>query len=211
MDRVEVVLVDAQTMFRSAIKAVLEMGGLAKVVGQAATCTEGLDRVRALRPRVVLMDLSTPTGDGLEATRRIVANHRNTYVLMLASRGIDECLSLALLAGAAGYVAKTSSHLVLREALSIVASGGVFPSEAASLLQDRYTEGEPGCGLLSAKEREIVALTARGFTAQETGKKLYLSPKTVETYKRRITRELGIHNRHELVRFALHVGLLTRL
>ncbi len=211
-----ILLVDDHAMFRAGMKALLEPEGRLQVVGEASSGDEAVDRVRDLKPDVVVMDLSMPGSNGLEATRRIAALDLDTKVLVLTMHAEEEYLVPVVEAGASGYLTKTSADTDLIEAIEIVARGQVYlPPKATTLLLQRYkaAESEEGVGLhdLSTREREVLALTAEGFSSREIGKKLFISPKTVDTYRSRIMDKLGLNHRSELVRFALRVGLLKEM
>ncbi len=215
-DVIKVLLVDDHAMFRAGIKALLEAQGRVKVVGEASTGDEAVDKVRELKPHVVVMDLSMPGSNGLEATRRIAALELDTKVLVLTVHAEEEYLVPVVEAGASGYLTKTSADTDLMEAIKVVARGQVFlPPKATTLLLQRYkaAESEDSAGLhdLSTREQEVLALTAEGFSSREIGKKLFISPKTVDTYRSRIMDKLGLSHRSELVRFALRVGLLKEM
>lgn len=217
-DALEILLVDDHKMFRAGIKALIEAEGRMRVVGEAGTGDEAVERVRELKPDVVVMDLSMPGSNGLEATRRIAALGLDTKVLVLTVHAEEEYLVPVVEAGASGYLTKTSADTDLLEALRVVARGQVFmPPKATTLLLQRYKErddqgaGSGGINALSAREREVLALTAEGFSSREIGGKLFISPKTVDTYRSRIMEKLGLSHRSELVRFALEVGLLKRV
>lgn len=210
---IRVLLADDHAMFRAGIKALLEADSRITVVGEASTGDEAVDRARELKPDVVVMDLSMPDSNGLEATRRIVALELDTKVLVLTVHAEEEYLVPVVDAGASGYLTKTSADTDLTEAIKVVARGQVFlPPKATTLLLRRYkqAEADDGVGLhdLSTREQEVLALTAEGFSSTEIGKKLFISPKTVDTYRSRIMQKLGLTHRSELVRFALRVGLL---
>jgi DNA-binding NarL/FixJ family response regulator len=213
----KVLLVDDHAMFRAGIKALIELEGRMRVVGEAGSGEEAVDRVRELKPDVVVMDLSMPGSNGLEATRRIAALGLDTKVLVLTVHAEEEYLVPVVEAGASGYLTKTSADTDLLEALRVVARGQVFlPPKATTLLLQRYKERDDdsdvsGVNVLSAREREVLALTAEGFSSREIGEKLFISPKTVDTYRSRIMDKLGLSHRSELVRFALDVGLLKRV
>jgi DNA-binding NarL/FixJ family response regulator len=211
-----VLLVDDHAMFRAGIKALLEAEGRVEVVGEASSGDEAVDLVRQLRPDVVVMDLAMPGSNGLEATRRITALDLNTAVLVLTVHAEEEYLVPVVEAGASGYLTKTSADKDLLEAIRVVARGQVFlPPSAATLLLRRYKDSEEedsaGLGDLSTREQEVLALTAEGFSSREIGQKLFISPKTVDTYRSRIMDKLGLSHRSELVRFALRVGLLKEI
>ncbi len=217
MSDITILLVDDHAMFRAGIRALLESEDRMTVVGEAATGDEGVDQVRALRPTVVVMDLSMPDSNGLEATRRIVALGYDTRILVLTVHAEEEYLVPVIEAGASGYLTKVSADRDLIEAIKVVARGEVYlPPKATRLLLQKYkaAEGDPditGLHELSPREQEVLALTAEGFSSREIGEKLFISPKTVDTYRARIMEKLKLNHRSELVRFALRVGLLKQV
>jgi len=211
-----ILIADDHAMFRAGIRALLESEPLLEVVGEVSTGDDAVDQARILKPHVVLMDLSMPGSSGLEATRRIAALNLDTKILVLTAHAEEEYLVPVVDAGASGYLTKTSADTDLIEAVKVVARGQVYlPPKAATLLLKRYKKSEetddPGLHDLSSREQEVLALTAEGFSSREIGKKLFISPKTVDTYRARITEKLGLTHRSELVRFALRVGLLSEL
>lgn len=215
-DGTRILLVDDHAMFRAGIKALLEAEGRMTVIGEASTGDEAVDRVRELKPDVVVMDLSMPGSNGLEATRRIAALELDTKVLVLTVHAEEEYLVPVVEAGASGYLTKTSADTDLIEAVKVVARGEVYlPPKATTLLLQRYkaSESDDSASLhdLSTREQEVLALTAEGYSSREIGKKLFISPKTVDTYRSRIMDKLGLNHRSELVRFALRVGLLKQM
>jgi len=217
LDATKILLVDDHAMFRAGIRHLLEAEATRlEVVGEASSGDEAVDRVRELKPDVVVMDLSMPGSNGLEATRRIAALELDTKVLVLTVHAEEEYLVPVVEAGASGYLTKTSADTDLIEAIRVVARGEVYlPPKATTLLLQRYkaSEAEDTAGLhdLSTREQEVLALTAEGYSSREIGKKLFISPKTVDTYRSRIMDKLGLNHRSELVRFALRVGLLKEM
>lgn len=213
-DPIRVLLVDDHAVLRAGLQALLSAEPGIEVAGEAATGEEGLERVRALKPDVVVMDLSMPGIGGLEAIRRIAAMGAETRVLVLTAHAGQEFLFPVLEAGGSGYVTKASADRELVEAIRTVARGEVFLyPDAQRLLLDRYQRTREGKGAdplerLSDRERQVLTLTAEGFSASEIGGRLFVSPKTVETYRARLMEKLGLHHRAELVRFALKTGLL---
>jgi len=215
-DGTKILLVDDHAMFRAGIKALLEAEGRMEVIGEASSGDEAVDKVRQLKPDVVVMDLSMPGSNGLEATRRIAALELDTKVLVLTVHAEEEYLVPVVEAGASGYLTKTSADNDLIEAIKVVARGEVYlPPKATTLLLQRYkaSESDDTAGLhdLSTREQEVLALTAEGYSSREIGKKLFIRPKTVDTYRSRIMDKLGLNHRSELVRFALRVGLLKEM
>ena len=211
-----ILLVDDHAMFRAGMKALLEDEHNLEIVGEASTGDEAVDRVRELKPDVVVMDLSMPGSNGLEATRRITALGLRTKVLVLTVHAEEEYLVPVVEAGASGYLTKTSADQDLVDAIKVVARGEVYlPPKATRLLLQQYktsqTDEEAGLHDLSAREQEVLALTAEGFSSREIGEKLFISPKTVDTYRARIMEKLQLNHRSELVRFALKTGLLKQM
>jgi len=213
---IKVVIADDHQLFRSGIRALLDAESGIEVVGEAQDGEEAVEQVRKIRPDVLIMDLSMPGTNGLDGTRRVVALGYKTKVLILTAHEEDEYLVPVIEAGASGYLTKTSADTTLVEALRVLARGEVYlPPKATTLLLQRFrAEDDPdskGLKSLSAREREVLALTAEGFSSREIGERLFISPKTVDTYRARIMEKLGLTHRSELVRFALRVGLLKEV
>jgi two-component system response regulator NreC len=215
MADIRTLLADDHTIFRAGLKALLDAEMGIEVVGEAATGDEAVELVRELKPDIVVMDLSMPGSGGLEATRRITALDLPTRVLVLTMHPEEEYLVPVLEAGAHGYLTKTTADRRLIDAIRVVARGEVYlPPKATTLLLKEYkAAGEDNDLLrhLSSREQEVLALTAEGFSSKEIGEKLFISPKTVDTYRARIMEKLGLTHRSELVRFALRAGLLKEL
>jgi DNA-binding NarL/FixJ family response regulator len=211
---ISVMLADDHGIVRAGLRALLDSQQDIDVVGEAATGDEAVELAAKLQPDIIIMDISMP-GGGLEATRKIAKLELQTKILILTIHAEERYLLPVLEAGGSGYVRKASLHTDLIDAIRTVYRGEVFLEPAATrmLLQgylDRANDGielDPG-KLLSEREREVLKLTAEGFTAQEIGDQLFLSPKTVETYRHRIMHKLGFSHRSELVRYALRAGLL---
>lgn len=213
MHKIRILLVDDHTLMRTGVRLVLQGEPDMEVVGEAARGDDGVRMAVELRPDVVLMDLSMPGMGGLEATRRIAAADTGARVLVLTVHGEEEYLMPVLEAGGSGYVTKHSADTDLLEAIRVVARGDVFlyPSAATvltrSLRTPRPAQEDP-VNLLSPREREVLTLTAGGYSSTEIGDRLHLSHKTVETYRQRLMDKLDLHHRSDLVRFALSRGLL---
>jgi len=214
-DRIRVLLVDDHAIFRAGLAALLGLEPDMDVVGSVGTGEEAVERVRALRPDVVLMDLEMPDMGGLEATRRLLALGTATRVLVLTSHGEDESLLPVLEAGAHGFVCKTRADEEVTSAIRMVARDRLYLYPAGSRLLLQRAERPPSRGMarrleeLSRREAEVLALTARGYTSPETARRMALSPKTVDTYRSRMMRKLGLTGRTELVSFALEAGVLA--
>lgn len=211
---IRILLVDDHAILRSGLSALLGLEPDMEVVGEASTGEEGIERIKALRPQVVVMDIDMPGMGGLEATRQIQALGLGTKVLVLTSHSEADYLLPVLEAGGSGYVQKTKADEDLIAAIRVVARDEVFlyPSATKLLLKGYRMAEESGeanpLEELSEREREVLALTAEGFSSSEVGKKLFLSPKTVDTYRARLMQKLGLSHRSELVRLALKTGVL---
>jgi DNA-binding NarL/FixJ family response regulator len=211
---ISVLLADDHGIVRAGLRALLDAQPDVHVAGEASSGDEAVELAQQLQPDIIIMDISMP-GGGLEATRKIAKLELPTKILILTIHAEERYLLPVLEAGGSGYVRKASLHTDLIDAIRTVYRGEVFLEPAATrmLLQgylDRANDGielDPG-KLLSEREREVLKLTAEGFTAQEIGDQLFLSPKTVETYRHRIMHKLGFSHRSELVRYALRAGLL---
>jgi two-component system response regulator NreC len=210
---IRILLVDDHLVLRAGLKALLDAETDMRVVGEASTGEEAIEKSKTLRPDVVVMDLSMPGMGGLEATRRI-AEGAAARVLVLTMHSEEEYLLPVLEAGGSGYVKKTSADEDLTNAIRTVARDEVFlyPNAAKLLLQGFRVRGEDDqpdpLEKLTERERDVLAMTAEGYSSSEIGEKLFISPKTVDTYRSRIMEKLGLHHRSELVRFALNTGLL---
>lgn len=215
---IRILLVDDHPIFRAGLRALLESQPDVQVVGEAGDGAEAIARAHELQPDIILLDISMPDVDGLEALRRMQAENVPGKALVLTMHAENEYLLQVLESGGYGYVLKQGVDTDLFTAIRHVAAGEVFlyPS-ATTLLLSRYREQKhaleenadngPSDGL-SEREREVLALTAQGYSSQEIGDQLALSAKTVETYRTRVMRKLNLRHRSDLVRYALRTGLL---
>ena len=210
MKKIRVLLIDDHKVVRAGLRALLESTGRIEVVGEASSGEEGVAGAERLEPDVVVMDLAMPGIGGIRATRRITALDPDTRVLVLTVHDEEDQLARALDAGAAGYLNKSVADTDLIVAIEALARGHSYlPRRAAALLRKRGRVREaPGLDTLSARERTVIELFARGFTASESAKRMFVSPKTVEGYLARARRKLGLTGRTDIVRFALESGLL---
>lgn len=212
MEPIRVLLVDDHALVRAGVRLLLGGQPDMEVVGEADTGEEGVRRAAELRPDVVVMDVSMPGCGGLVATRQVVAAGTGARVLVLTMHEEAQFLVAVLEAGASGYVGKESADRELVAAVRVVASGDVYlPRTAARVLVEicRTPPRSDPLDVLSGREREVLALTAEGFSAAEIGEQLRISAKTVDTYRQRLMEKLKLHHRTELVRFALREGLLA--
>ena len=214
MSDTRILLCDDHAVLRAGLKALLDSEPDMVVVGEASTGEEGVELVKKIKPDVVVMDLSMPGIGGMEATRQITALGLGTKVLVLTMHAEEEYLLAVLEAGGSGYVRKTSADQDLTHAIRTVAKDEVFlyPSAAKLLLQGFKTKTESAgpdpLDKLTDRERDVLQQTVQGFSSSEIGERLFISPKTVDTYRSRVMEKLGLTHRSELVRFALQTGLL---
>ena len=215
-DPIRVLLVDDHMVVRIGLRALIDSEPDLTVVGEAGNGLEAIDQAHALLPDVIVMDISMPELDGLEATRRIRNELPACHILILTVHAQEKYLFPVLKAGGAGYVLNSTVDTELLDAIRTVADGGAFlyPDAARMLLTDYLGALEKGptqdaYDLLSDREREVLKYLALGHTAAEVGEQLALSAKTVETYRTRIMQKLNLHGRADLVKYALARGLLV--
>lgn len=214
---IRVVLADDHAVVRAGLRAVLGGAADIEVVGEAKDGREAIALVEQLDPHVMVMDLSMPGVDGTTATKEIVNRRLRTRVLVLTMHGEEDYLVPLLSAGAAGYLVKSAADRDLIDAVRTVARGDMYvrPS-GAQILARRLTHTNPlqadrdRYNGLTERERDVLRYVAQGHSAPEIGEKLNISPKTVDTYKRRIGEKLGLANRPDYVQFALRLGLLQQ-
>ncbi|MBI4787851.1 MAG: response regulator transcription factor [Chloroflexi bacterium] len=210
----KILLADDHTLVRRGIRALLETQPDLLIVGEAATGREAVAKTRALAPDVVLMDIGMPELDGLDATAQIKRDTPNVNVLLLTVHDDANYLFRALAVGASGYILKGAEVAELLLALQAVQRGEVYlqPSAAKHLVGE-YLKQASGTEKkqieeLTARQREILTLIAEGLTNQQIADKLVLSPFTIATHRANLMQKLNLHNRSELIRYALRHGLI---
>jgi DNA-binding NarL/FixJ family response regulator len=213
-----VFVVDDHAMVRAGVRA--ELGDDVTVVGEAADVASAVEGIRAARPDVVLLDVHMPGGGGREVLETLRAELPDVRWLALSVSDAAEDVIAVIRAGARGYVTKTISGPDLRDAVHRVADGDVvFSPRLAGFVLDAFAAGgaapepaadptDPGLDLLSAREREVMQLLARGYTYREIGSRLFISVKTVESHASNVLRKLQLSNRNELTRWAATNRLL---
>jgi DNA-binding NarL/FixJ family response regulator len=213
--RIRVLLADDHAVLRAGLRALLAGEPDLEVVGEAENGEEAVRQTDLLRPDVVVLDLAMPRLPGLEVIRQIRARGIPTKVLVLTMHDEEQYLLQVLRAGGQGYVLKAAADTALMEAIRTVHRGQayLYPSATTLLLEDYRDrlaeEGSDGFETLSDREREVLGLTAAGYTNQEIADKLILSVKTVDTYRSRVMEKLNLHHRSELVKLALRRRLLS--
>jgi DNA-binding NarL/FixJ family response regulator len=218
---IRVLLADDQGLVRAGFRALLEDAGDVEVVGEAGDGAAAVDLTRSTRPDVVLMDIRMPVLDGLEATRRIVADEllAGVRVLVLTTFELDEYVFEALAAGASGFLLKNTDPVELLRAIRVVAEGEALlaPSVTRRLIAEftaarRQAAGPPAgvdLAALTDREREVMALAGAGLSNEEIAERLVVSPATARTHVSRAMVKLGARDRAQLVVFAYESGLVS--
>jgi DNA-binding NarL/FixJ family response regulator len=206
---IRVVLADDHALVRSGMRALLEQLDGVVVVGEAADGREAVAQVARLRPHVVLMDISMPELNGLEATERLRREHPEVRTILLSMHADEAYVGRALAVGAAGYVLKSAGAVELELAIRAVARGDSFlsPAVARRVMRGGLPTSEPGPSL-SVRQREVLQLIAESNSTKQIAAKLGLSPKTVETHRANLMARLSIRDVPGLVRYAIRAGLV---
>ncbi|MEV6210189.1 response regulator transcription factor [Kitasatospora sp. NPDC051914] len=208
---VRVFLLDDHEIVRHGVKDLLDAEPDIEVVGEAGTCAQALARVPALEPRVAVLDVRLPDGDGVTVCRELRDRMPDLVCLMLTSFDDDDALLDAIMAGAAGYVLKQVKSADLVSAVRTVAAGGSMldPATTRKLMENlRHhdeTDTEALLDQLTPREREILALVGEGRTNREIGKELYLAEKTVKNHVSRLLAKLGVERRLQAAVLAAQV------
>lgn len=208
---IKVAVVDDHDLVRAGIKRMLEDVSGIKVVGEAATGEDALNLVRELNPNVVLMDLKMPGIGGLEATRKLLRLDPDLKILVVTAYDDEVYPSRLLQAGAAGYLTKGASFDEMLKAIRAVAAGQryITPNIASQLaLRNVVEKNESLFDSLSERELQVMTMIIRGCKAQEVSEQLFLSPKTVNSYRYRIFEKLKVKNDVELTLLAIKHGLI---
>jgi RNA polymerase sigma factor (sigma-70 family) len=212
-----VLLVEDHAIVRQGIRALLDEEPDIAIVGEAADGNQALALAQSLRPEIVLMDLNLPGLSGIEATRQVLQLLPDVRVLVLSMYDSEEYVFRALRAGASGYVLKQSTSTELVMALRAVAAGSTFLSPGISQIlisdfmrrADAQTTTDDALSILTPREREVLELIARGLTNRQIAERLHISIKTVETHRGNMMQKLDVHDRAELIKFAIDSGVIS--
>jgi len=214
MGKISVLLVDDHVLVRQGLRCVLEADPEISIVGETGDGRSATEMAERLHPDVVLMDLTLPHVDGIEATRQIAARREGPNVLVLSMHSDDVSVRQSLKAGARGYVLKDADDVDLLSAVKAVARGKSFFSPAVSKVLLTAYRGDPGqqvednLALLTDRECEVLRLIAQGKRNKEIAAELSVSVNTVETHRKHIMEKLDLHNTAEIVRFAVRKNVV---
>jgi two-component system response regulator NreC len=215
--KIRVMIADDHAILRAGLKMLVNAQPDMEVISEASDGEKAVQVARETRPDVALLDLTMPRVGGMQALQQMARNCSETRVLVLTMHDDPAYLRSALAAGAAGYLLKRAVDAELLAAIRAVSSGGIFvdPRLANVLVQDvlakRGTKAVPKrpANILSARELQVLKLVARGYTSAQIAKEIFVSVKTVETYRSRFAEKLGLRTRSDVIRFAAQMGLLT--
>jgi len=210
-----VLIADDQALVRVGLRKILEAEPDTTVLGEAADGQDAVAEARRLRPDVILMDIRMPVLDGIEATRRIVAEHTTAKVLVLTTFGLDSYVFESLRAGASGFMLKDAPPEEIAAAVRIVAGGDALlaPTITRAVVQQFVTTRPtptppPALQALTPREREVLELLARGLSNPEVCERLVISEATTKTHVARILQKLGLRDRVQAVIYAYESGIV---
>ncbi|MGZ6346932.1 MAG: response regulator [Anaerolineales bacterium] len=227
MEPITLLLVDDHDVVRTGLRSFLESKGGFQVVAEARDGSEAIERAQELHPAIILMDITMPGMDGLEATRRLKKMCPDSQVLALTVHDDKQYFMEMLAAGASGYLTKQAAADELVAAIHAIAEGNVYlqPALARWLLEDyqrmlSHNSASPlpvqdtqppatSLDVLSARERQVLEMVAQGLNNTDIGQQLGLSPKTIARHRERIMNKLNLHSRTELVKFAIRTRLIS--
>src|SRR5947207_407241 len=215
--KIRVMIADDHAILRSGLRLLVNAQADMEIVAEASDGEQAVQAARETRPDVALMDLTMPRTGGMRAIQEIVRIRPETRVLVLTMHDDPAYLRSVLAAGSSGYVLKRSVDADLLAAIRAVHRGGTFvdPSLTDVLVLDLLAKkgpkrrGTESANILSERELQVLRLVARGFSSKQIAKQILVGVKTAETYRSRLAQKLGLRTRTEIIRFALHMGLLT--
>ena len=203
---VKILLADDHPLTRSGIAEFVKREGTFSLVAEAEDGVKAWDLIRELKPDVALLDIRMPGLDGVTVAQKVKAENLNTAIIMLTSYDAQQYVIASLRAGARGFVLKTVSPKELTTAISTVAKGGLYlDPEVASVMGNQDFIPEQ----LSAREREVLLLAAKGLSSKEVARRLFISERTVQTHLASIYDKLGSRNKTEALLLALKYGVVT--
>ncbi|MGA2172959.1 MAG: response regulator transcription factor [Sedimentisphaerales bacterium] len=208
-----ILLVDDHAIIRQGLCSLLEKQPDIEVVGAADDGRKAIQLVRETAPDIVIMDISMPNLNGIDATRKIVGESNNVKVIALSIHSSQRFVTEMLKAGASGYILKECLFDELVEAIQTVLNGGIYLSpKITGVVVDDYVNRlsnkyQPEAPALTAREREVLQLLAEGKSTKQIAQQLHVSSKTIESNRRNIMEKLSIHSVAELTKYAVREGL----
>lgn len=206
---ISIVLADDHAVMRDGVQMVLEAQPDLHVIGTASNGADAVDLVDALRPDIAVLDIAMPQTNGLVAAREIRQRAPNTKIIFLSMHEGEEYLKEALRAGAAGYVLKRAAATELVAAIRAVQRGDAYLDPALTRTLDDLRDGDTGrLADLTERELEVLKLVAEGLTNRQIAAQLVISVKTVQSHRTNIMEKLDLHDRTDLVKYAIRRGLI---
>ena len=217
MSKIKILLVEDHTIVRQGLRSLLEQNSGMEVIGEAENGKEAVHKAENLKPDIVLMDVSMPLLNGIEATRQIKKHWPEIKVLILTMHTTEEYIFQILRAGASGYIVKKAAHQELITAIHAVNRGDKFLSPSISkkvieeyILKAGETIEQDSFERLTAREREVLQLISEGESNREIAERLFLSVKTVETHKANVMEKLELRTNADLIKYALRKGIICQ-
>ncbi len=208
MSKTRVMIVDDHEVVRLGMRAAFDLEADLTVVGEASNGVEALAKVPVLAPELILMDVRMDKMNGIEACREIKSHYPNVRILMLTSYADEEAVAASVMAGASGYLLKNVSRAELLRAMRLVAAGqSLLDPNVTKQVMERLQAQVPGSEL-TEREREVLALVARGYTNKQIAEALYVTEKTARNHVSHILEKLGLARRSEAAAFAVEHKLV---
>lgn len=216
MKKIRIIIADDHAVLRAGLKALLNCYSEFEIIGEAGTGVDAVSLVGKLDPDVLILDLSMPDMNGFDCIKEIRSQKLACSILVLTMYDDDEFVKEVMRSGANGYVLKRSADTELVEAIKRISEGKKYLNESISqklidtLLKKPNEEGDSNnpYTMLSGREREVLRYLAQGYTNTEIAEKLFISPKTVDTYRSRIMKKLSIRKKSELVNYAIKYKMM---
>jgi len=217
MLNISILIVDDHPIVRSGLRSMLQNQSGFDIVAEAEDGEDAIVKVQHYRPMIAIMDIAMPKLSGIEATRIIAKKYPQTRVMILTMHDDEAYLGKIIEAGASGFLLKDCKNEEIVKAIQRVAEGEKYFSQSAyQLLGKQFSrknkpaasEDDEAFATLTAREREVLTLVAEGLNTHEIAKKLFLSPRTVDTHRSNLMHKLRIHNATALVRYAIERGLV---
>ncbi len=213
----KVLIVDDHALVREGLKSIIESDTSYQVVGEAGTCQDGLQKSIELQPELIVVDISLPDRNGIYLTSELKKQIPETTIIIVSMHSRGTYVAEAFKAGALGYISKNSTTKKLLHAFEVVLDGAFYidsavSSEVVGKISDSDNSNEDSSDALykklSLREQEVMKLLVEDTTVREIARRLFLSSKTIENHRTKITKKLNCHSTIELVRYAMRIGLI---